>query len=191
MAPKEQRLPEPAAIANKSAEAEMATKKKDEGSLAEAFAELESQASQSEKRPLVQTSPRHHGHDDDPWQEAQQRERKRRAFDNYDAKRSDIMFINNMRNRAGDPKLDDSDEEILKIMDKAMAMDEKVDAQSSPGDMLLIKNNEDQDSPKKFLGSKRSIGGIKQPSPHMLSEGTLIHAILLSEINTDLPGNHS
>lgn len=51
--------------------------------------------------------------------------------------------------------------------------------------MLLIKNDDTKDPHKRFLGDKRGVGGVKQSLPYMVSEGTLIHAVLLSEINTD------
>lgn len=125
-------------------------------------------------------------HNDDPWHEARKRDEKQRAFDRYDAKRSDIMFVNNIRNKREESLPSDSDEEMLKMMDKAMAMAEQNSA--TPGDMLLIKSGETKDPYKSFLDKRGIVGQINNPSRFMVSEGTLINAILLSEINTDLPG---
>lgn len=169
-------------------ENDLALQKNKEAKLMDAFAELESQDSFQEKKPQVHSFGGRYGHDDDPWQEAMKREHKQKAFDQYDAKRSDIMFINNMRNKARDKIETASEEEILAMIDKAIPIEEKLGNQPNPGDMLLIKNDGNQDPHKSFLGAKSGPGGLKNPTPFMLSEGTLIHAILLSEINTDLPG---
>lgn len=87
----------------------------------------------------------HHRHissrKDDPWQEAKEREQKQRAFDYYDARRSDIMFIKN---------------------------EHKGEAQRE--DVFFLKEI------------------IKDPLPHMISQGTLIPAVLQTEIDTSLPG---
>lgn len=39
-----------------------------------------------------------------------------------------------------------------------------------------------------FPRQKNGVGQLKDPQPFTLSEGTLLPAVLLSEINTDLPG---
>jgi len=99
---------------------------------------------------------------DNPWKEAQQREQKRQAFDHYDAKRSDILFIDNSK---GKPK----------NLENALDADPNHFQQASKEDVFFMKNT------KKF-------GKIQEPLPFMISEGTLIPAILLSEIDTSLPG---
>lgn len=131
------------------------------------------------------------GDQDNPWHEANKREHKQRANDHYDARRSDIMFIDN--NRAKDRHNQESAEEdpTLKMLERSLAMAEKAQAQSSGdmNDMFFMKKDHPNDTTRGFLGSgKHGAGSLKDPSPFMISEGTLIHAILLSEINTDLPG---
>lgn len=167
-------------------EKDLAQQKNKEEELIDALAEFDSKDSFQEKKPQTYSAGGHYGRDDDPWQEAMKREHKQRAFDRYDAKRSDIMFINNMRNKGRDKIEDAREEEILAMIDKAMPSEEKLG--SNPGDMLLVKNDDTKDPHKRFLGDKRGVGGVKQSLPYMVSEGTLIHAVLLSEINTDLPG---
>lgn len=161
--------------------------KSDEAQLREAFANLESETRVQGTTYYSSTGPR--GHNDDPWQEAQKQELKQRAFDHYGAKRSDILFVDNLRTRPRQVGQTDSDDDIIKMMDKAMAIAEKSASQpsSNPHDMFFA-NRQNHDNHKGFLGGKRDVGAITNPSAHMLSEGTLIHAILLSEINTDLPG---
>lgn len=149
-------------------------KKKD--SVAEALAEFEKEESRDAPR---NAPPGYRQRDDDPWQEAQKKEQKQRAFDHYDAKRSDIMFVDNLRNKKHHQRELDSEEELAKLIDDIPLPD-------SHDDVLLAKKG--KKNSERHINPKDGLGIIKNPSPHMLSEGTLIHAILLSEINTDLPG---
>lgn len=109
----------------------------------------------------------HYESRDDPWREARKREQKQQAFDHYDAKRSDILFIDH-----GDNK-------------KRRAHG------SQDGEQALAENSEEI-GPRKndvfFLNKKKDIGRIKEALPFMISEGTLISAILQTEIDTTLPG---
>lgn len=142
-------------------------------------------------RPQQYAPAGYHGHDDNPWHEAKKREQKQRASDHYDARRSDIMFVNNTTNRQEKYSENHDDDELIKVMEKAVAIADKSMGQPSPSpnDMLLVTNDSQKDQAKGFLGGKHdSVGKIQNPSKFMVSEGTLIPAILLSEINTDLPG---
>lgn len=111
----------------------------------------------------------HHANRDDPWREARKREEKQQAFDHYDSKRSDILFIdngNNKKRRAHGP--DD-------------------------GEQALAENSGEMGERKSdvfFLNKKRGqdIGRIKEALPFMISQGTLIPALLQTEIDTTLPG---
>lgn len=149
-------------------------KKKD--SVAEALAELEKEESLEAPR---RASAGYRQQNDDPWQEAQKKEQKQRAFDHHDAKRSDIMFVDNLRNKRHNQRELESEEELAKLVDDMPSAD--------PNDDVLLAQKTRKNS-QRHVGHKNSLGTIQNPSPYMLSEGTLIHAILLSEINTDLPG---
>lgn len=129
----------------------------------------------------------HYGYrNDDPWQEAKMREQKQRASDHYGAKRSDIMFVNNVKNRKSENSSGGDDDNLIKARERALAMQEKANSLLQSDDTLLINSNES----KNFWshGKNSAHGRIKNPSRFMVSEGTLIPAILLSEINTDHPG---
>lgn len=171
----------------KSFEKALAIQSKKEEPALEPPEPVESQTPQQKFKQYSSTG--YQGHHDDPWHEASKREHKQRASDHYDARRSDIMFIDNMRNKTREDVDRNNSDDVMKIMDKAMAAADRSMGQE-PGDMLLIKSGEQKDHSKGFLGQGKSgtVGNLKNPSQFMLSEGTLIHAILLSEINTDLPG---
>ena len=143
----------------KEFEKELALKQQKEEPIAEAlagFGEVDQKVSLQHQASALS----YRGHDDDPWREAMKREEKQRAFDYYDAKRSDIMFVDNRRNKARE-NAEPEDDVVLRTHDE-----------SDPHNMLLIKKSEARNNQREF----------------MLSEGTLISAILLSEINTNLPG---
>jgi len=128
---------------------------------------------------------------DDPWREASKREQKQKASDHYDARRSDIMFIDKSRNKGREAVELTEEEQMIKMMERSLAMAEKSSASPSATkeDMFFVKQKEKDDGHKGFLGnSKGHVGTLKDAIPFMISEGTLIHAILLTEINTDLPG---
>lgn len=120
-------------------ENDLAQQKNKEAKLIDAFAELESQDLFQEEKPRVHSFRGRYGHDDDPWQEAMKRERKQRAFDQYDAKRSDIMFINNMRNKAREQIETASEEEILAMMDEAMPIEKSWTISQIPATCFLSK----------------------------------------------------
>lgn len=158
-------------------EREFPIAKKKEDEVLEAFARLEKTTQDTEPQ-RERNSHGYQGRNDDPLHEAKQRELKQRAFDRYDARRSDIMFLDNTRHQKRQP-IEPESEEILRMMDKAM------EAPSSNDDVLIVNNSSDKD----FLSKgRRAAGELANPSAFMLSEGTLIPAILLTEINTDLPG---
>lgn len=142
----------------------------------DALAELEQK--EATENPSRASSGYHH-RDDDPWQEANKKEQKQRALDHYDAKRSDIMFVDNVRDRKKRDKEVHNDEKA-KIMEDIPEPDND--------DILFASKINNKEHGGSLSKSKNGIGVIKNPSRFMLSEGTLIHAILLSEINTDLPG---
>jgi type IV secretory pathway VirB10-like protein len=133
----------------------------------------------------------HSNHREDPWHEASKREQKQRANDHYDSKRSGIMFIDNRRTNNSKQADDGAEEDpTLKMLERTLAMAEKSMGQPTPdaNEMFFMKKDEKVDSARGFLGKGKGAGILKDPAPFMISEGTLIHAILLSEINTDLPG---
>lgn len=109
--------------------------------------------------------------EEDPWKQAREAERKRRAFEHYDARRSDIMFA---EKKVGRDATRDAVNRTLELAEKQLQQD------TSRGDMFF----ERQES----LSGKGPIGKIQEPKPYMVSEGTLIPTILLSEIDTSLPG---
>lgn len=160
----------------KSFEQELALKAKKQDAIVEALATRE------QKKPEQRQASSGYRHQDDPWLEEKRQEQKQRAQDNYNARHSEIMFINNIEHKQVEPKNENG---MVDFMDKAMAM---AQSSSSPNDMLLIKNTEEKDPHRAFLNKNGSAGQLKNPSKHMISEGTLINATLLSEINTDLPG---
>lgn len=135
-----------------------------------------------EQKPAPPTHRGYGSREDNTYREASNREREQRASDHFEARRSDIMFINNTKNNQNSREEFDRDPEMEKFLHQALAMAPP----TSPQDMLLIKPNEAKEN--NFLDGKTSPGVIKNPSHFMVSQGTLIDAILLSEINTDLPG---
>jgi type IV secretory pathway VirB10-like protein len=176
----------------KEFEAELALAKPDAAKLEEALAGMESK---NNLRRTEQGSGGHYygGGRDDPWREASMREQKQRANDHYDSKRSDIMFIDNRRNNNKQSNEGADEDPTLKMLERTLAMAEKSIGQpnSDANEMFFMKKgeeNEKGDVARGFLGKGKGAGGLKDPVPFMISEGTLIHAILLSEISTDLPG---
>jgi type IV secretory pathway VirB10-like protein len=103
---------------------------------------------------------------DDPWHEARKREEKRQAFDRYDARRSDIMFI------------DHSDRKNKRSEDDA----------DPTANMMAAHNPSPANQNDMFFTRKEPIGQIKEALPYIMSQGTLIPAILQTEIDTSLPG---
>ncbi len=100
------------------------------------------------------------------------------------------MFIDNRRNHNRQNNRDMDEDPTLQMLEKTLAMAEKSLNQSGSEahEMFFMKKEDKVDSVRGFLGNGKGAGQIKNPSQYMISEGTLIHAILLSEINTDLPG---
>lgn len=171
----------------KEFETEIVSNKSNEAQFEDALAAMESK--NKSEQPV---QPRHyHGSSgDNPWKEASKREQEQRASDHFDARRSDIMFIDNRRNHNRQNEHDMDEDPTLQMLEKALAMAEKSLNQSGSDahDMFFVKKEKKVDSMKGFLGNGKGAGQMKSPSQFMISEGTLIHAILLSEINTDLPG---
>jgi type IV secretory pathway VirB10-like protein len=176
----------------KEFEAEFASAKPKEVKIEDAFAILESK--DAIKQPEQGSGGHHYGGGrDDPWREAFMREQQQRANDHYDSKRSDIMFIDNRRGKHQEGSDTEESDPTLKMLERTLAMAEKSMGHPDPGanELFFMKRgekNEKIDGPRGFLGNGKGAGSLKDPAPFMISEGTLIHAILLSEINTDLPG---
>ncbi len=173
----------------KEFEAELALAKPEEVKFEDALAGLD--AKNDLKQPRQGSGGYHSGGArDDPWREASEREHKQRANDHYDAKRSGIMFIDNRRGNNKQASENADEDPALKMLERSLAMAEKSMGQPSPeaNEMFFMKKEEKVDSARGFLGKGKGAGSLKDPAPFMVSEGTLIHAILLSEINTDLPG---
>lgn len=165
----------------KEFEEELALAKPKEPLLENGLADLETkQQNQAAPAPSY-----YHAAEDDPWAELKKREQKQQANDHYQARRSDIMFIDNSHaNNRPDAELND-DEAMFKMLEMA----QKSQPPSDSNDMFFVKEGSATKKPQGFLGAnKQGAGQLKDPTPYMISEGTLIHAILLSEINTDLPG---
>lgn len=173
----------------KEFEAELALAKPEEVKFEDALAGLDAKNDLKQSR---QGSGGYHsgGAQDDPWREASEREHKQRANDHYDAKRSGIMFIDNRRGNNKQASESADEDPALKMLERSLAMAEKSMGQPNPeaNEMFFMKKEEKVDSARGFLGKGKGAGSLKDPAPFMVSEGTLIHAILLSEINTDLPG---
>lgn len=113
--------------------------------------------------------------DDDPWREAKKSEQKRRAFEHYDARRSDIMFVNNAK-RSGS-----SNDATMDTINRTLEIAEKqMNQEMERGDMFFQRTSGNS--------SRGPVGKIKEAQAYMVSEGTLIPTILLSEIDTSLPG---
>lgn len=168
-------------------ENELATRKKPIEPAVEA--EVDFKEIEITKDPSSAVHNNNYGRNEDPWHEAKTREQKQRASDYYDARRSDILFVNNLKDRKSANAPSDEDN-IDKMMEKALAMEGRANSSLAPRDSLLIGHDDKNEQHANFLNSRTngSIGTIKNPSKFMISEGTLIPAILLSEVNTDLPG---
>lgn len=98
------------------------------------------------------------------------------------------MFVNNVQNRKSNEVKSEEDQPI-KMMDQAVAMQER--AQPNAKDTLLLNSKEPTNQSNSGFfrrGKNGDVGKITNPSKFIISEGTLISAILLSEINTDRPG---
>ncbi len=171
----------------KEFEAEMASTKSEEAQFEDALTAMESK--HKSEQPVAQ--PHHYGSSrDNPWREASKREQEQRAQAHFDAKRSDIMFIDNRRNNNRQDRHEMDEDPTLQMLEKTLAMAEKSLNQSGSdgNEMFFMKKEEKVDNVRGFLGNGKGAGQLKNPSQYVISEGTLIHAILLSEINTDLPG---
>lgn len=173
----------------KEFEAELALANPQEVEFEKALANMESKNNLNQQEP---GSHNYGGNRDDPWHEASKREQQQRANDHYDSKRSGIMFIDNRHTNSNSRQAEDGagEDPALKMLERTLAMAEKSVGQPSPdaNEMFFMKKDEKVDGARGFLGKGKGAGTLKDPAPFMISEGTLIHAILLSEINTDLPG---
>lgn len=174
----------------KDFEKEIAKHKSDDEQIEQALAELEGAPKEAVSRNDRHHVASHRYDRDDPWQEASNREQKQRASDHYDARRSDIMFIDKSRSKGRGATEAEDEDRMIKMMERSLAMAEKsLSASPDQDDMFFVKKKDKNDGHKGFLGSSKGyVGALKDPVPFVISEGTLIHAILLSEINTDLPG---
>lgn len=171
----------------KEFEAEIASTKSEEAQFEDALVAMESK----KKSEYPAAEPHDYGSSrDNPWREASKREQEQRAQAHFDAKRSDIMFIDNRRNNNRQDRHEMDEDPTLQMLEKTLAMAEKSLNQSGSdvNEMFFMKKGEKVDAVRGFLGNGKGAGQLKNPSQYMISEGTLIHAILLSEINTDLPG---
>ena len=151
----------------KQFEGELASQKNAHEDVANALAKLEAQI---EKHEIAEN--------DSSKQDYQPRRERRYghrygASHNQEIKQSDIMFLDNKPRNQND----NIESQSKNINDDARVLE--------PHDMVLVKSDGQNAG---LMAKKPQIGMIKEPSKFMLSEGTLIHAILLSEINTDLPG---
>jgi type IV secretory pathway VirB10-like protein len=117
---------------------------------------------------------------DNPRQEARKAEQKRREQEHYDAMRSDILFVNNKQsNNEGSSHRNTNS--MMDAVERSLELAEKhLNQGPQKNDMFF--SNKAQES------ARGPIGKIKEALPHMISEGTLIPTILLSEIDTSLPG---
>lgn len=127
-----------------------------------------------DKKPDVNHSSQGVGRiDDNPWREARNAEQKRRAFDHYDARRSDIMFEKDVNTRSGGGASDPAMDTIKRTLDLA---ERQMNSDVEKNDMFFDRSG------------RGPVGKIKKAQAYMVSEGTLIPTILLSEIDTSLPG---
>lgn len=157
--------------------AKPATKSAD--SLHDAFARLGGVDKKEFAEDLPSEPPLRRGPSDNPWREARQVEDKRRALDHYEALRSDILFVNKnhpARNESSNQRRPDS---LMDAVERSLELSENHLNQNQNDMFFHTKTNETKRGP---------IGKIKEAIPHMISEGTLIPTILLSEIDTTLPG---
>jgi type IV secretory pathway VirB10-like protein len=149
--------------------------KQDDDPFAKAFAhsgKLENQ-SKNNQYFMRHQAPENH------WQEAREAEQKRRAFEHYEAMRSDILFKSHDYHSNNEPSPHKRTASLMNAMERSLQLAENSFNQGSNNDVFFARNSPLSNNP---------IGEIKNALPHMISEGTLIPAILLSEINTDLPG---
>jgi type IV secretory pathway VirB10-like protein len=116
---------------------------------------------------------------DDPWQEAKKREQKQQAFDHYDAKRSDIIFIDHTgKNNNLKPGSKEDDDAMLSNV--ALAENQALAAMPNQDNVFFMNRARNSHHDQ--------VGRVKEALPFMLSQGSLIPAILQSEIDTSLPG---
>jgi type IV secretory pathway VirB10-like protein len=153
----------------KQFEGELASQKNVHDDVAQALAKLEQEIEhhEAEAAPNSSGSVREY----DARQETRRYGHRYGSSSNQDIRQSDIMFLDNK------PRNQNNNEDRREPPEEPRTLD--------PHDMLLVKTDEKDTA---SIGRKPQVGVIKEPSKFMISEGTLIHAILLSEINTDLPG---
>lgn len=112
--------------------------------------------------------------EESPWKIAAREEERRRAFEHYEARRSDIMFprqrfshpINEVRQGQG------KENSLWHQAATAYEMNQRPQSNTS----AINDFNEG------------IVGKLQNHQPFTVSEGTVISAVLLSEINTDLTG---
>jgi type IV secretory pathway VirB10-like protein len=119
--------------------------------------------------------PQRYGRNDDPWLEAREREEKRRAFDHYDARRSDILFIDHGK-KSNDKGGQKEEDPMVRMMESSLKMAQNL-SQPPKNDMFFINK-----------GREKAVGVLTDAVPFTISQGTLIPAILQTEIDTSLPG---
>lgn len=116
-------------------------------------------------------------HQENPWNEAQEQEHRRRAFDHYHSRRAGILFARENSSSDIDAKKDT--DPIIGLLEKSLEMAQKhMDPGYEQPNQVFFKRP----------GQANSIGQLQQAPPYTLGEGTLIPTMLLTEINTDLPG---
>lgn len=117
---------------------------------------------------------------DNPLQEVRKTEQKRRAQEHYEAMRSDILFANNKQTNE-EKSSHRNTNSLMNAVERSLELAENhLNQGPPPNDMFFSKNTHDS--------ARGPIGKIKEALPYMVSEGTLIPTILLSEIDTSLPG---
>lgn len=117
---------------------------------------------------------------ENPWQEARKAEQKRRAFEHFDSRRSDILFADKGQRVNVETSVKRTDS-LMNAVERSLELAENHLNQNAPKNDLFFAR--DGQAP-----NKGPIGQIKDAVPHMISEGTLIPCILLTEIDTSLPG---
>jgi len=169
-------------------EKELGQDKSKEDNLIKALEEFENTGPRPNASNHHQAS--YYGHNDNPWRDSAKRDQKQRASDHYEARRSDIMFINKNNKKEHERDAESNhDDRVLKMMERSLDMAEKSMAETNQDDVFFVKKNNQKEIHKEFLARGRAHAHeVEDASPYSLSEGMLIPATLLSEINTDLPG---
>ncbi|MCA9508067.1 MAG: TrbI/VirB10 family protein [Myxococcales bacterium] len=153
----------------------------DEEKLLNAFAEIEKVSTEAQVINDHYEGYEHRTHNGDPWLEANKQEQKQQAFDHYDAKRSDILFIDHSKNNKQTTQSECTNDPMLRIMEKSLEIAKNRISDSAPrqqNDIFFMNKT----------NNSGHLGKIKPALLNMISMGTLIPAVLVSEIDTSLPG---